>query len=132
MAQQIHCCGCDKTVTARLTSGAEIYPHRKDLASLPFWKCPTCGNYVGCHHKTGQRLKPLGCIPTHEIRQLRQKIHAKLDPLWKNGVFGRKELYKIISKRAGTDIYHTAEIRSASEARKVLDILDQIERENVQ
>lgn len=48
---QIHCCGCGETVTARLTDGREIYPHRQDLSGLPFWKCDTCGNYVGCHRE---------------------------------------------------------------------------------
>lgn len=136
-AKTIYCCGCEKDVPAKLTNGAEIYPHRKDLARLPFWKCPKCGNYVGCHHKTGSPLTPLGSIPTHGIRKLRQQIHAKLDPMWQTGVFAgtclkRREIYKIISKRLGADIYHTAEIRTETEARKVLDILDQIEREKAQ
>ena len=68
---KIWCCGCGKEVDARLTDGAEVYPHRRDLASLPFWKCDACGNFVGCHHKTRERTKPLGCIPTPEIKDVR-------------------------------------------------------------
>ena len=79
----IYCCGCNKDTAARLTNGEEIYPHRKDLYSLPFWKCDQCGNYVGCHHKTKNQTKPLGCIPTQEIKNIRKKIHTVLDPLWK-------------------------------------------------
>lgn len=30
--RQIFCCGCGADVEARLTSGAEIYPHRDDTA----------------------------------------------------------------------------------------------------
>ena len=81
----IRCCGCQKKVEARLTDGSEIYPHRKDLYSLPFWKCDVCGNFVGCHHKTKNRTRPLGCIPTPEIKNARKHIHAILDPLWQSG-----------------------------------------------
>lgn len=78
---EIYCCGCEKKVPARLTDGAEIYPHRHDLSGLPFWKCDTCGNFVGCHHKTKNRTRPLGCIPTPEIKEARKRIHSLLDPL---------------------------------------------------
>lgn len=125
---QIYCCGCQEEVEARLTNGAEIYPHRQDLASLPFWKCNACGNYVGCHHKTKNRTAPLGVIPTPEIRKLRKLIHAEIDPMWKNGSTNRKArntLYDAISKEVGWN-YHTARIRSAEEAEKVLAVVVQI------
>ena len=66
--RHIHCCECSEKVNARLTDECEIYPHRQDLKSLPFWKCDTCGNHVGCHHKTKNRTQPLGCIPSDEIK----------------------------------------------------------------
>ena len=66
----IECVECKATVEARLTDGSEIYPHRKDLHKLPFWKCDHCGNFVGCHHKTKKRTRPLGCIPNKEIKKL--------------------------------------------------------------
>lgn len=78
---KIHCCECGNDVDARLTDGREIYPHRLDLFSLPFWKCDKCKNFVGCHHKTKYRTKPLGCIPTPEIKNARKQIHSLLDPL---------------------------------------------------
>lgn len=65
----IFCCGCGVDVQARLTDVAEIYPHRDDLHSLPFWRCDACGNSVGCHHKTQNPTRPLGCIPTNEIKK---------------------------------------------------------------
>ena len=55
----LYCCGCDTGTEARLTNGAEIYPHRPDLHELPFWKCDKCGNFVGCHHKTKDRTRPM-------------------------------------------------------------------------
>ena len=120
----IRCCGCEKKVEARLTDGGEIYPHRPDLKSLPFWKCDACGNYVGCHHKTKNRTQPLGCIPTPEIKNARQHIHKLLDPIWQSGKMKRKEIYKILSDRLGWK-YHTANIRSVEEARKVYRIIQE-------
>ncbi len=114
----IYCCGCSEKIKARLTDGEEIYRHRKDLYLLPFWKCDYCGNFVGCHHKTDNPTKPLGCIPTPEIKNARKHIHAKLDPIWKNGNISRNQLYKKLSKNLGWK-YHTANIRSIEEAREV-------------
>ncbi len=116
------CCGCDGDVDARLTSGAEVYPHRKDLYDLPFWKCDGCGNFVGCHHKTKNRTAPLGCIPTPELKAARQRIHALLDPIWKSGAMGRKEIYAKISERIGWT-YHTARIRNMADVNAVLDAI---------
>lgn len=119
----LRCCGCnDEKVDARLTDGSEIYPHRKDLYSLPFWKCDACGNFVGCHHKTKDRTRPLGCIPTPEIKNARQHFHKILDPLWKSGSMTRKEVYKKISDVVGWK-YHTANIRSVDEAREIFKLI---------
>jgi hypothetical protein len=122
---EIYCCGCKEKVQARLIDGSEAYPHRKDLSSLPFWKCGTCNNFVGCHHKTKNRTRPLGCIPTKEIKNARQHIHRILDPLWKSKRFNRNEIYQKISDRVGWD-YHTAKIRSIEEAREIYKIIKEI------
>ena len=121
--REIHCCSCGEKVTARLTDGREIYPHRPDLGALPFWKCDACGNFVGCHHKTADRTKPLGCIPTPEIKNARQHIHRILDPLWKDkGKAAREAIYARISEALGWE-YHTANIRTIEEARAVYVIV---------
>ena len=116
--REIRCVACESKVIARLTSGAEIYPHRADLADLPFWKCDTCGNFVGCHHKTKNRTNPLGCIPTPELKKARIHLHALIDPLWKEGKINRNALYKALSDQLGWK-YHTAQLRSVDEARAV-------------
>lgn len=120
---KLYCCGCRAEVEPRLTSGQEIYPHRGDLARLPFWKCDTCGNHVGCHHKSADPLKPLGIIPTAELRQVRARIHAVLDPLWQSGKVHRGVLYARLSCRLGYE-YHTANLRTLGEAEKVLRIAE--------
>lgn len=123
----MYCCGCQKEVEARLTNGSEIYPHRKDLFDLPFWKCDACGNYVGCHHKTKERTKPLGNIPTKELRNARGHIHRILDPIWQTGKMKRSVLYAKLNKELGYK-YHTAEIKTIEDARKVYRIILNIMR----
>ncbi|QEL18754.1 zinc-finger-containing protein [Limnoglobus roseus] len=119
----LYCCGCTRDVQARLTDGREVYPHRADLFSLPFWKCDTCGNYVGCHHKTTDRTRPLGNIPTKELKNARQHIHRILDPIWKEGKMPRGKVYATLAKELGLKEYHTAEIRTVDEARRVYAIV---------
>lgn len=119
---RIYCCGCQKEIKAKLIYGKDIYPHRKDLAKLPFWKCPACWNFVGCHHKTNNPIKPLGVIPTKEVKEIRKRIHAVLDPMWKDKKIKRTELYKKLSDDLGWN-YHTANIRSVEEGEKVLNLL---------
>ncbi len=121
----IYCCGCERKIDARLTDGAEIYPHRPDLSQLPFWKCDTCGNHVGCHHKTKNRTEPLGNIPTKELRRARQHIHRILDPLWKERRIKRGKLYQMLSDELGWG-YHTALIRTVEEARDVYRAVQKI------
>ena len=125
-SREIWCCGCEKKVHARLTNGAEIYPHRGDLAAQPFWRCDGCGNYVGCHHKHG--TAPLGCIPTPELRKARGHIHAILDPLWKSKKIGRSEIYAKLTEITGRR-YHTAHIRSVEEAREIYRHVQEIAKE---
>jgi ABC-type ATPase with predicted acetyltransferase domain len=115
---QIWCCGCDGLVNPRLTDGLEIYPYRTDLHKLPFWKCDVCGNYVGCHHKTETPTKPLGCIPTDEIKNARKHIHRVIDTIWKSKKMSRGLVYSKLSSELGYE-YHTAEIRDLDEARKI-------------
>lgn len=123
--REIWCCGCGRKISARLTNGAEIYPHRVDLANVPFWKCDECGNSVGCHHKTTKPTKPLGCIATPELKNARREIHRVLDPIWHRGLMGRKEIYAVLSGVIGRE-YHTADIRSIDEARRVYKAIKSI------
>lgn len=116
--REIRCVACESKVMARLTDGAEMHSHREDLASLPFWICDSCGNFVGCHHKTKDRTRPLGCIPTPELKRARQHLHKLIDPLWQSKKIKRSALYKRLSDQLGWK-YHTASIRSVDEARDI-------------
>ena len=122
----MYCSGCEHPVHARLTNGGEMYPHRPDLARLPFWVCDTCQAFVGCHHKTHNQTRPLGCLATKELKQARRHIHDILDPLWKNHKMSRGAVYGHIAKSLGNHKYHTANIRTIEEAREVYRIVNQI------
>lgn len=115
----IYCCGCKRETRPRITNGEEIYPHREDLKDIPFWKCDRCKNYVGCHHKTIDRFRPLGNIPTPEIRRARNFIHEILDPIWKEGHMKRRQVYNFMAKKLRIPEFHTGDIRDIEEAREV-------------
>lgn len=127
-SRAIFCTGCKKIVQARLTDGAERYPHRPDLASIPFWHCDTCGAWVGCHHKTSKPTTPLGFLATPELFKARVKIHDLLDPLWKSGKIKRGQAYARITRELGYQ-YHTGEIVSIEEARRVYKIVAEMHNE---
>jgi hypothetical protein len=124
----IYCTACEKDVDPRLTDGSEIYPHRPDLASLPFWICDTCGNYVGCHHNTDNPTNPKGVIPTKEMRDIRVAIHRLLDPLWQSKRIKRGKAYAYISHRLGYT-YHTGELKSVEEGREIYKIVLKLKEE---
>jgi hypothetical protein len=111
----IYCCACEKDVAALLVRGDEAYRGCRHLTLLRFWRCDDCRNFVGCHHKSDDPLRPLGCIPTPEVKEARKLIHAVLDPIWKQGHMERKRLYKLLSAKLGRE-YHTAELRTPEEA----------------
>jgi hypothetical protein len=121
----IWCCGCECEVKAFHKTGKDIYPHRPDLATKQFWQCATCGNYVGCH--PGGK-KPLGNIPTPELRNARSHVHAILDPIWKTKRMARGAIYAKISERIGYQ-YHTGEIKTIEDARVVYRIVKEIAAE---
>lgn len=122
------CCGCQADVHPRLTDGREVYPHRRDLADLPFWRCDACGNHVGCHHKTKNRTQPLGCIPDAAMKKARSHIHNILDPLWKRRLIDRRHLYARLTEVLGRQ-YHTGELRTLDEARTIYRAVQGIARE---
>lgn len=122
LTTNIECIECDKTVEARLLR----FPPpcwKYEWGRGRRWVCPNCKNYVGNDPKTN---KPLGIIPTKDLRYWRQAIHSRLDPLWKGGHLSRSKTYKIIAKSLGVKEYHTANVRSWEEARAILRIVDEL------
>lgn len=105
----------------KLINGETAYPHRPDLYELPFWQCPFCRNFVGTHHKTRDRLRPLGVIATQAIKNYRIKIHNAVDKLWKNGSHKRGSVYMAMSRKLGYS-FHTSAIRTLEEAKHTFEV----------
>jgi hypothetical protein len=122
----IYCCNCEKEVEAKKVLGKEIYPKREDLKTFVFWRCDTCKGYVGSHQGS-RKKRPLGCIPSPEIKNARLHLHKLIDPVWQNNRMGRSKLYKLISNELGYT-YHTANIKSIEEARTVYKIVLNIKK----
>ncbi|ANJ65152.1 hypothetical protein FROZEN_20 [Erwinia phage vB_EamP_Frozen] len=103
---QVTCQYCNKP--AVLVQGDVIYAHRPDLAHLYFWQCEPCNAYVGCHkagNGHGDGTTPLGILANAELRKAKSAVHAKLDPLWKNGSCTRREAYAMLAKAMGIPSY---------------------------
>lgn len=126
---EIYCCNCSEFKKCNIVRGSEIYPNRTDLANLFFYQCPCCKNSVGCHKKGNGRLKPLGVIPTKEMRKARIIIHNLIDPLWKKGKISRGKLYKLIAKELGIPEYHTGWTGSIEQCRDVYKVVSKIVKE---
>ena len=128
--REIFCVACDGVVEARYTDGGEVYPHRPDLRNLKFWKCDTCKNHVGTHRTHSRERgvrKPLGSIPTPELRAIRSQVHKFIDPLWVSGRIKRKELYWWLSEQLGYQ-YHTANLNSEEEAGRVVKLAQRLSK----
>lgn len=122
----LYCVACAKEVEAQALFGDSIYPHRPDLYGKTFLQCPHCGNYVGTH----QDGRPLGTIPTPELRAMRNKVHAVIDEFWlpERNRGKRKRLYKALSNFLGRE-YHTGELNSIEECEVCKQELDELIKE---
>lgn len=124
---KIYCTGCEQDVEARLTNGAERYPHRPDLAELPFWTHDGCDTWVGCHHKTSKPTRPLGFLATKEMFAYRSTIHDIIDPLWQYNHMKRGQVYAYMTRELGYQ-YHTGEIKTVKEAKRVFHIAEKLQK----
>lgn len=59
-------------------TGAQMYPHRPDLAAKRFFYCSGCDASVGCHPDG----RPFGRMANEELRRARGFVHGLFDPLW--------------------------------------------------
>lgn len=83
---------------AKLVTGREIYPHRRDLYGKQFWACLPCGCWVGCHPGGTRRM---GRLANAATRKLKQAAHAAFDPLWKDGHMKRTQAYAWLQQQTG-------------------------------
>lgn len=81
-----------------LADSAEIYNGR---SYGMIWICRPCRAYVGCHKGSN---KALGRLANAELRTWKKAFHAAFDPIWKNGVEARGELYSWLAGKMGMDV----------------------------
>lgn len=96
MSKQPQCPYCNRE--SELVTGERIYPHRRDLHKKHFYLCEACDAYVGCH--PGSK-RPLGRLADSVLREWKQKVHAVLDPLWRQHHMTRKAAYSYLADRMG-------------------------------
>lgn len=87
----------------QLITGKELYQHRPDLADKKFWKCFTCGAYVGCHPGSE---RPLGTLANAADRQWRSMAHQEFDQIWKSGEMLRSQAYRWLAEQVGVTVVH--------------------------
>lgn len=92
---------------AKLVTGKEIYPHRRDLWSNKIWLCEPCDAYVGCHKRSKQfptGEEPLGRLANKELRKAKMAAHAVFDPTWKSKVISRSSAYNLLARDLGIEV----------------------------
>ena len=77
------------------TTGAKIYPHRKDLKHLTLYHCAPCDAYVGTHKGS---VKPLGRLANKELRAAKSAAHRAFDEIWKQRHLSRSAAYATLAK----------------------------------
>lgn len=114
------CSNC--IMEAELVTGEVIYPHRPDLSKLYFWKCDSCGAFVGTH-RNSKAHAPLGTLADAETRRARSAAHAAFDPIWKSKKMSRSKAYKWLADQMGIEVKkcHISWFNS-DECRQVIDV----------
>lgn len=83
---------------ATKATGADLYPHRPELAGKRFMRCVPCDAMVGCHDTSG---KPLGTLANAPLRRARQQAHAAFDPIWRRRQLPRQKAYEWLARKLG-------------------------------
>lgn len=111
LRRPLECSYCGQATA--VWTGAQLYcTAGLELSRKKFHVCDPCKAWVGCH-KDSARLLPLGTVANLELRKLRSRVHALLDPLWQRGAMGRKEAYAWLAGRMGitAELAHVALFR---------------------
>lgn len=123
--KEIYCCSCEKDVLAKQITGDVAYPNSLKLYTKKFWQCSACLCFVGCHPSG----KPLGVIPTKQMRKLRSEIHGWIDDLWKKQICSRGKIYSKMSELMGVEEFHTAKLKTIAEHYQALECAKKLDKQ---
>jgi hypothetical protein len=71
---------------------------------------PVCDAYVGVHENS---TRPKGSLADFDLRELRKKVHAILDPLWRgNTKYERQEVYAAAAQVFKVREFHIGDLRN--------------------
>jgi hypothetical protein len=87
-------CGC----AASKVKGSQLFPRRRDLWDLYFWRCDPCDAHIGADPITGQ---PTGPLANAHLRKARSLAHKAFDELWRSRRMTRTQAYKWLSEKTG-------------------------------
>jgi hypothetical protein len=84
---------------ARLVSGREVYPHRRDLAARRYWRCEPCDARTGADWNKG--FAPSGRLADAALRAAHAEAHRAFDPIWKTREMTQGEAYRWLAGELG-------------------------------
>lgn len=114
---KVFCPFCGKE--AELVEYSAIY--RKNYGYSYYYLCKDCHAYVACDNYT---RRPLGTMANPELRELRQRVHAVIDPIWRSRKLSRQVVYTKLSDMLGYE-YHTAEADIPT-CKKILESFNEV------
>ena len=95
----LYCPYCKKP--AVWCNNREVYGKQYGKSYMCYW-CKDCDAYVGTHQNSKQ---PLGTMANKDLRTMRRKAHAHVDPLWKEGKMSRGEMYSSLQRIFGYEVH---------------------------
>jgi hypothetical protein len=102
---------------AKWVENKEIYGRNYGKSYMMYY-CKPCDAYIGCDKLTG---KAFGTMANKELRGWRRKVHAYIDPLWKDGLIERNDLYKRIAYLMNRYTFHVGS-STIEDCKKVLNM----------
>ncbi len=116
---QVTCPYCQ--ADAELTTGKEIYPHRRDLYQLRFWICRPCKAHTGTH-KYSKNHAPKGRLANADLRKARSAAHRAFDPLWRDHGMHRSEAYEWLREAMGWERQPHIGFMDVAECERVIEL----------
>ncbi len=117
-------------------SGEEAYPYREDHG--PLWMCADCQAWIGIFPRSTRHV-PLGRLADANLRDLKARLHAALEPLAQakvrrggcNVFEARAKGIKWIAQEIGTELPEKGSIHTldADQCERAIVVIERFEKE---